>query len=169
MSAEADEAEQQEVLLGSRKTTTSSSGAARSERKRQRERTRRSALSNAFDELASFVIRMDPEPGDEDHERTASRKKRTKNSNNEDEREQHDHGISQLDIVGRTLKLLKRLHNENEEHKRILNTMQFRDRQYHVSIDDVSTSKSLYDKLQSESSPNDTRCPSSLHCSRLIS
>lgn len=124
---EAEEGHQQGVVLESSTTTTSATtSTARSERKRQRERKRRGELSNAFDELASFVVRMDPEPGDADHhEMGRSKKKRgTKSSDRE-----NCHGISQLDIVGRTLKLLKRLHIENEERKRILDTMRFREGQ----------------------------------------
>lgn len=137
MSLEADEENQERILLvpvlvGSSDTTNGNTGTntLRSERKRQRERKRRSALSNAFDELASFVVRMDPEPGDhqdeDSNEKSSSKKKqRTKST----ERENH-HGISQLDIVGRTLKVLKRLHDENENHKHILNTMQSREGQH---------------------------------------
>ena len=49
----------------------------RSERKRQREKQRRSDLSNAFDELAAFVVQFVPEPGpgDTDLEGKKKRKK----------------------------------------------------------------------------------------------
>ena len=153
MSAETDEEEHQEVLLGSNTTPpTTSSSTARSERKRQRERKRRSELSSAFDELASFVIRMDPEPGDVDHERAASRKnKRTKTK----EGEQNHHGISQLDMVGRTHKLLKRLHNENEELKRILNTMQFHNVSTSESYSRITNCRANHDALTTHA-----RCPS---------
>ena len=134
MSLEAKEEGQQERRVPvESSSTTATTSTSRSERKRQRERKRRSELSNAFDELASFVIRMDPVPGDVDHE-MASRKKRTKSGERE-----NDHGVSQIDIVVRTLKLLKRLHKENEEYKRALSTVQSRGAYQHGSIENVST------------------------------
>jgi hypothetical protein len=146
MSLEAKEEGQQERRVPvESSSTTATTSTSRSERKRQRERKRRSELSNAFDELASFVIRMDPVPGDADHD-MASRKKRTKSSERE-----NDHGVSQIDIVVRTLKLLKRLHKENEECKRVLGTIQSRETHQHSLIENVST-KAILARKTSESS-----------------
>ncbi len=100
----------------------------RSERKRKREKQRRTDLSNAFDELAAFVVQVDPEPGDADLE---GKKKRKKSG------EEDSSGITRLDLIGRALKLMKRLHKENEERKRIITTMQDRGGQ-HGPNDNVS-------------------------------
>jgi hypothetical protein len=90
----------------------------RSERKRQREKQRRFDLSNAFDELAAFIAQV--EPGHEDID-LEGKKKRKKSGEGED-----SSGITRLDLIGRALKIMKRLHRENEERKRILTAMQER-------------------------------------------
>ena len=115
------EAEDQEVFDGDDDEEPSGEGTEtkkRSERKRQREKQRRLDLSNALDELAAFVIQVDPEPGDADLE---MKKKRKKSGEAED-----SSGITRLDLIGRALKLMKRLHKENEERKRIIVNMQER-------------------------------------------
>ena len=47
----------------------------RSERKRQREKQRRTDLTNAFDELAAFIFQIEPEAGDPDVDAKKKRKK----------------------------------------------------------------------------------------------
>ncbi|KAL3937471.1 MAG: hypothetical protein SGBAC_007428, partial [Bacillariaceae sp.] len=84
----------------------------RSERKRQREKQRRSDLSNAFDELAAFVIQVEPESGDPDAD---AKKKRKKADGGEDAS-----GITRLELIGRALRIMRTLHNENEERKRMI-------------------------------------------------
>lgn len=115
------EAEDHEVFDGDDDEEPSGEGTEtkkRSERKRQREKQRRLDLSNALDELAAFVVQVDPEPGDADLE---MKKKRKKSGEAED-----SSGITRLDLIGRALKLMKRLHKENEERKRIIMSMQDR-------------------------------------------
>lgn len=87
----------------------------RSERKRQREKQRRFDLSNAFDELAAFIVQVDPGSGDIELE---SKKKRKKSGEGED-----SSGITRLDLIGRALTIMKRIHRENEERKRIIASM----------------------------------------------
>lgn len=83
----------------------------RSERKRQREKQRRSDLSNAFDELAAIIVKIEPESADQDNDT----KKKRKKSEGEDVS-----GITRLDLIGRAVRIMRRLHAENEERKRIL-------------------------------------------------
>ena len=84
----------------------------KSERKRQREKQRRSDLSNAFDELAAFIVEVEPETG----EAEADIKKKRKKSGEGDE----STGITRLDLIGHALRIMKRLHRENEERRRII-------------------------------------------------
>jgi hypothetical protein len=84
----------------------------RSERKRQREKQRRSDLSNAFDELSAFIVQVEPEGGDQDSD---VKKKRKKSDGGEDAS-----GITRLELIGRAIRIMRRLHTENEERKRII-------------------------------------------------
>lgn len=86
----------------------------RSERKRQREKQRRFDLSNAFDELAAFIAQVEPESEDAD----LDGKKKKRKSDGEDAS-----GITRLDLIGRALHIMKRLHRENEERKGIIASM----------------------------------------------
>jgi hypothetical protein len=90
----------------------------RSERKRQREKQRRFDLSTAFDELAMFMAQVEPEDGDGDLD---GKKKRKRSGEGEDAG-----GATRLDLIGRALKLMKRLHAENEERKGIIATVRER-------------------------------------------
>lgn len=90
----------------------------RSERKRRREKQRRSDLSNAFDELAAFIFQV--EPGSED-DRDKKGKKRKTSDGGEDSA-----GITRLDLIGRALRIMKRLYRENEERKRVIATIEGR-------------------------------------------
>jgi hypothetical protein len=82
----------------------------KSERKRKREKQRRNDLTIAFDELAAFIVKVDPEPG----ESTRKRKKTDKGG------EAESSGITRLDLITRTLRLLRRLHRENDEMRHFL-------------------------------------------------
>jgi hypothetical protein len=88
----------------------------RSERKRQREKQRRSDLSNAFDELSAFIVQVEPESGDQDPD---VKKKRKKSDGGEDAS-----GITRLELIGRAIRIMRRLHTENEERKRIISGIQ---------------------------------------------
>ena len=89
----------------------------RSERKRRREKQRRSDLSNAFDELAAFIVQV--EPGVDEDEKKG--KKRKSSDAGEDSA-----GITRLDLIGRALRIMKRLYRENEERKRVIATIEGR-------------------------------------------
>lgn len=92
----------------------------RSERKRQREKQRRSDLSTAFDELAAFIVQVEPDSLDEDSDKK-KRKKSDAGQGGED-----SSGITRLDLIGRAVRIMKRLHRENEEKKRIIAGMEGR-------------------------------------------
>lgn len=126
MSLEEEDNDEQEPGQGADTTK-------RSERKRQREKQRRFDLSNAFDELAAFINQVEPEAGDLDLD---SKKKRKKSGESED-----TSGITRLDLIGRAVKIMKRLHRENEERKRIIASMQDRGGAPHGPSDNVSGKK----------------------------
>jgi hypothetical protein len=86
----------------------------RSERKRRREKQRRSDLSNAFDELAAFIVQVEPSNTD-DGGTDRKGKKRKSSDGGED-----SSGITRLDLIGRALRIMKRLYRENEERKRVI-------------------------------------------------
>ena len=88
----------------------------RSERKRKREKQRRSDLSNAFDELAAFIVQV--EPGNAESGSDKKSKKRKASEGGED-----SSGITRLDLIGRALRIMKRLYRENEERKRLISTI----------------------------------------------
>mmetsp|Transcript_1308 Transcript_1308/g.2698 ORF Transcript_1308/g.2698 Transcript_1308/m.2698 type:complete len:271 (+) Transcript_1308:60-872(+) len=85
----------------------------RSERKRRREKQRRSDLSNAFDELAAFLVQVEPGVGEDEMDKKG--KKRKSSDGGEDSA-----GITRLDLIGRALRIMKRLYRENEERKRVI-------------------------------------------------
>lgn len=91
----------------------------RSERKRRREKQRRSDLSNAFDELAAFIVQVEPGSGEDEAEKKG--KKRKSSDGGEDSA-----GITRLDLIGRALRIMKRLYRENEERKRVISTIEGR-------------------------------------------
>jgi len=91
----------------------------RSERKRRREKQRRSDLSNAFDELAAFIVQVEPGSGEDDSDKKG--KKRKSSDGGEDSA-----GITRLDLIGRALRIMKRLYRENEERKRFISVIESR-------------------------------------------
>lgn len=84
-------------------------GPKKSERKRQREKQRRTDLSNAFDELAGVLSGIEPED--------MNAKKRRKKSIGEDG-DGDAAGMTRLDLVVRTIDMLKKLHTDNEDLRR---------------------------------------------------
>lgn len=95
-------------------------GNKRSERKRQREKQRRSDLSGAFDELAAFIVQVEPDSVEDDHDKK-KRRKSDAGAGGDDSA-----GITRLDLIGRAVRIMKRLHRENEERKRIIAGMEGR-------------------------------------------
>lgn len=89
----------------------------RSERKRQREKERRRDLSVAFEELSQLMTQVEPQGMDE--ESVSGEKKKRKKSSVEGA---DDAGGTRLDVIGRALRIITRLHRENEERKQIISS-----------------------------------------------
>lgn len=85
----------------------------KSERKRQREKQRRSDLANAFDELANLLSRI--EPDDLDASSNSRRRRRRNSADDGAEADADAAGMTRLDLIGRTVDALRRLHRENAE------------------------------------------------------
>ena len=103
----------------------------RTDRKRLREQRRRMDLTNAFNELATFIFEIEPEAGDPDVGAKKQRKRSGSASGNAGgfsraERGEDTAGITRLDLIGRALRIMKRLHKENEERKRMIEHMRER-------------------------------------------
>jgi hypothetical protein len=81
-------------------------GPKKSERKRQREKQRRTDLSNAFDELAAVLSGIEPDD--------TNAKKRRKKSIGEAGDGDGDAPVTRLDLVVRTIDMLKKMQADNE-------------------------------------------------------
>jgi hypothetical protein len=106
----------------------------KSERKRQREKQRRFDLANAFDELALLLGRIEPEDLDSS---SGSRKRKKRNGDEPDIDPADAAGMTRLDLIGRTILAIRRLHGENHELKQAL-AQQHRSRGGGTSDDRVS-------------------------------
>lgn len=88
----------------------------KSERKRQREKQRRSDLASAFEELASLLSEIEPE---EDVGGGRTKKSRRRSGPGEAPAREVDQlealGMTRLDLIGRTIETLRRLHRENSD------------------------------------------------------
>lgn len=82
--------------------------AKKTERKREREKQRRGDLSNAFDELAAVLSRIEPDEADR---ASTSNKKRKKSIGEAGDGDAS--GTTRLDLVVRTVDILKKLHADN--------------------------------------------------------
>ena len=87
---------------------------SRSERKRHREKKRRSDVNKGFDELMTLLLEIDPGVRAEAEER--ARRGQWKGQLGAHE----DNLLSRVDLIGRTAEALRRLHRENEERKLII-------------------------------------------------
>jgi hypothetical protein len=82
----------------------------KNERKRQREKQRRSDLSNACDELAAVLSRIEP---DETDRASSSNKKRKTSIGEAGDGDGDSSGTTRLDLIVRTIDMLKQLHADN--------------------------------------------------------
>lgn len=87
---------------------------SRSERKRHREKKRRSDVNKGFDELTSLLLEIDPTVRAEADER-ACRGQWKGNIG-----AQEDNILSRVDLISRAVDVLRRIHRENEERKQII-------------------------------------------------
>jgi hypothetical protein len=83
-------------------------GPKKSERKRQREKQRRTDLSNAFDELATVLSGIEPDD-------TTAKKRRKKSIGEAADGDGDAAGMTRLDLVVRTIDMLKKLQAEKED------------------------------------------------------
>jgi hypothetical protein len=87
---------------------------SRSERKRHREKKRRSDVNKGFDELMTLLLEIDPTVRAEAEER--ARRGQWKGNLGAHE----DNLLSRVDLISRTVEVLRRIHRENEERKQII-------------------------------------------------
>jgi hypothetical protein len=87
---------------------------SRSERKKHREKKRRSHVSKGFDDLMNLLIEIDPSVRIEAEER--ARRGQWKGSIGA----QEDNALTRVDLITRTVDVLRRVHRENEERKVIV-------------------------------------------------
>jgi len=87
---------------------------SRSERKRHREKKRRSDVNKGFDELMTLLLEIDPSVRAEAEER--ARRGQWKGQLGA----QEDNLLSRVDLISRTVEVLRRIHHENEERKLII-------------------------------------------------
>jgi Helix-loop-helix DNA-binding domain len=91
---------------------------SRSERKRHREKKRRSDVNKGFDDLTSLLWEIDPTMRSEVEER-AQRSGQSKGGNNSAIPEDSTL-MSRVDLISRTVQVLRRIYNENEKNKSII-------------------------------------------------
>jgi hypothetical protein len=99
-----------DVILSPEKLATMS----RSERKRHREKKRRSDVNKGFDDLMNLLLEIDPVVRAEAEDR--ARRGQWKGSIGA----QEENLLSRVELIGRTVEVLRRVHTENEEHKHII-------------------------------------------------
>ena len=87
---------------------------SRSERKRHREKKRRSDVNKGFDELMTLLLEIDPTVRAEAEER--ARRGQWKGNFGA----QEDNLLNRVDLIGRAVEVLRRIHRENEERKHII-------------------------------------------------
>ena len=88
-------------------------GKEKSERKRQREKQRRSELTNAFDDLSALVLKMDTAADEEE----PNKKNRRLSAGRSEHDNEHSGGMTRVDLINRALAIMNRMHKENSELK----------------------------------------------------
>ena len=95
------------------------SATERSERKRQREKQRRSDLASAFDVLANILLEVEPGT-DQEGVGQDGRKSSVHDSGELDHADPAGQTITRLDLIGETVEAIRRLHTENTKLKSAL-------------------------------------------------
>jgi Helix-loop-helix DNA-binding domain len=107
----------------------------KSERKRQREKQRRSDIASAFDELSSLLSQIDP-----DESEAVPNRRRRRKPGDVAEPETDASGLTRLDLIGRTAEVLRKLQRENTELRKRLeeqqNQLQNHDQKRGEAVDD---------------------------------
>lgn len=100
---------------------TGADDSRKSERKRQRERQRRSDLAGAFDELSTLLSQIETPSelagGSSEHGGDSRRRRRRSGTGDDME---DSAGMTRLDLIGRTVGVLRRLLHENADMRRRL-------------------------------------------------
>ena len=91
---------------------------SRSERKRHREQKRRSDVNKGFEALMTILIQIDPQVKHEAQERARRGLSKGGPAGAHD-----DNLLSRVDLVNRTAEVLRRIHQENEQRKKIIETL----------------------------------------------
>jgi hypothetical protein len=89
----------------------------RSERKKYREKKRRSDVNKGFDELLTLLIRVDPDLKGEIEEQEKAKKHQSKSSHSVDG---DNHVLNRVDLISRTTIALGRMHRQNQEQKALI-------------------------------------------------
>jgi hypothetical protein len=83
----------------------------------EREKQRRTDLANAFDELAAMLSKIEPCEEEEEEEEQIVNGNKRKKKGAISETEADTLGMNRLDLIGRTIDTLRRLHEENTDLK----------------------------------------------------
>lgn len=89
---------------------------SRSERKRHREKKRRSDVNKGFDDLMTLLLEIDPTVRTEAEER--SRRGNWKGTYGAE-----DNLLSRVDLIDRAVEVLRRIHCENEDRKLMISSL----------------------------------------------
>jgi Helix-loop-helix DNA-binding domain len=112
--AAADKKRKHDAITEEEPTEQEVAAMSRSERKRHREKKRRSDVNKGFDELMSLLLEIDPEVRADAEERAS--KGQCKRSLGAHE----DNVLSRVDLIGTAVRVLRRVHTENEKHKKMI-------------------------------------------------
>eukprot|EP00977_Amphora_coffeiformis_P001513 scaffold296_cov102-Amphora_coffeaeformis.AAC.1 len=105
-----DEAEEDGIVLSPEVLAKMS----RSERKRHREKKRRSDVNKGFDDLTALLLEIDPVVRAEAEDR--ARRGQWKGNIGG----QEDNILSRVELINRTVEVIRRVHKENEQRKLII-------------------------------------------------
>jgi hypothetical protein len=83
----------------------------------EREKQRRMDLANAFDELAAMLSKIEPNEEEEEEEEEIVNGNKRRKRGPVSETEADTLGMNRLDLIGRTIDTLRRLHEENTDLK----------------------------------------------------
>jgi hypothetical protein len=111
---ENEDEEEDEYVTNTNMSPTKLASLSRSERKRYRERKRRSDVNKGFEDLMTLLVEIDPEVRLEAEERARRGQWKGVVSS------QEENLLSRVDLISRTVIVLRRLHEENEQRKLII-------------------------------------------------
>lgn len=110
MSTDGDASEEEQ--RDEKKLTATEKAKLRSERKRSREKQRRSDVNTQFADLTALLKKIEREDAQQDEERKSFIELTTSSSN-----------MNRVDLIGKTIAVLRRIHNENGKRKRSIDDL----------------------------------------------